>query len=199
MSTIKDRILERIRINNRGWVFCAKDFIDLSTRNTIDKNLSRLIDASFITRVDWGIYYYPIIQKDIGVIPPMIDNIAKAIAHSLGVSIFPSGAVSANILGFSNQVPAQNIYLTIGRSFKRKIGNNVIYFKHTRINPPVDTPNKIMLIINALNYLGKNNITDDILNRCSSILSSVDKKYLTKISCNLSSWMADIIYKLNTL
>ncbi len=54
-----------------------------------------------------------------------------------------------------------------------------------------------MLILNALSYLGKNNITDDILNRCALILNSVDKKYLTKMSSNLSSWMADIIYKLN--
>jgi hypothetical protein len=197
MSAIKDKILQRIKTKKRGWVFCAKDFADLSTRNTIDKNLTRLIDDGFITRIDWGIYYYPVIQKDIGIIPPSIDDIAKAIAHSLGVSIFPSGAVCANILGFSNQVPAQNNYLTTGRSFKRKIGNNVICFKHTKINPPIDAPSKIILILNALSYLGKNNITDDILNRCASILNSVDKKYLTKMSSNLSSWMADIIYKLN--
>lgn len=197
MLAIKDKIIQRIKSKKRGWVLCAKDFIDLSTRNTIDQNLSRLLDDGFITKIDWGIYYYPIIQKDIGVIPPAIDDIAVAIANSLGVSIFPSGAKSANILGFSNQVPAQNIYLTNGRSFKRKIGNNLIHFKHTKINPAPNTPSKIMLILNALNHLGKNNITDDVLQKCSSILSSVDKKYLTKISSNLSSWMADIIYKLN--
>jgi hypothetical protein len=198
MIAIKCRILQRIKSKKKGWVFCAKDFADLSTRNTIDKNLTRLIDDGFVTRIDWGIYHYPIIQKDIGIIPPSIDDIAQAIAHSLGVTITPSGAVCANILGFSNQVPAQNNYLTTGRSFKRKIGSNIICFKHTKINPPIDTPSKIILIINALNYLGKNNITDEILNKCASILSSVDKKYLIKMSNNLSSWMADIIYKLNT-
>ena len=199
MSTIKDQILQRIKTRKRGWVFCAKDFIDLSTRNTIDKNLVRLIDDGLIVRIDWGIYYYPIIQKDIGIIPPSIDDIAKAIANSLGVLIFPSGAVCANILGFSNQVPAQNNYLTTGRSFNRKIGNNIIHFKHTKINPPIHAPNKIILILNALNYLGKNNITDDILNRCASILNSVDKRYLTKMSKSVSYWMADAIYKLNAI
>lgn len=197
MTLIKDKITAKIKAKKRGWVFCAKDFSDLSTRNTIDKNLSRLIDDNFITRIDWGIYYYPIMQKDIGIIPPTIEDIAKSIARSTGVSIFPSGAVCANILGFSNQVPAQNIYLTTGRSFKRKIGNNVICFKHTKINPPADASSKVMLILNALNYLGKNNITDDILNRCSSILNSVDKKYLTKMSSSVSAWMSDIIFKLN--
>jgi len=53
------------------------------------------------------------------------------------------------------------------------------------------------LIIHALNYLGKKNITDDILNKTGVVLNSVDKKYLRKISNNLSSWMADIIYKLS--
>lgn len=199
MRSIKEKIIQKIKSKKRGWVFCAKDFIDLSTRNTIDKNLSRLADDSFIVKIDWGIYYYPIIQKDLGIIPPSIDDIAKAIAHSLGVSIFPSGAACANMLGFSNQVPAQNIYLTTGRSFKRKIGNNIICFKHSKINLLADSSNKVMLIINALNYLGKNNITDDIINRCSSILNSVDKRYLTKISKQLSSWMSDIVYKLNSV
>src|SRR5210317_2471345 len=143
MSAIKDKILQRIKTKKRGWVFCAKDFADLSTRNTIDKNLTRLIDDGFITRIDWGIYYYPIFQKNIGIIPPSIDDIAKAIAHSLGVSIFPSGAVCANILGFSNQVPAQNNYLTTGKSFKKNIANHIINFKHTKINPPPNTPDKI--------------------------------------------------------
>jgi hypothetical protein len=194
--TLKSKILNRIKSKKRGWVFCAKDFADLSTRNTIDKNLTRLIDDDIILRMDWGIYYYPIIQKDIGVIPPSIDDIAKAIAHSLGVSIFPSGAVCANILGLSNQVPAQNHYLTTGRSFERKIGKNRICFKHTKINPPIDTPGKVVLILNALNYLGKENITTDILNRCASLLNAVDKKYLTKMSNKLSSWMADTIFQL---
>ena len=48
MSAIKDKILQRIKSKKRGWVFCAKDFTDLSTRNTIDKNLTRLIDDGFI-------------------------------------------------------------------------------------------------------------------------------------------------------
>jgi hypothetical protein len=194
---MKDKIIKRIQAKKRGWVFCAKDFSYLSTRNTIDKNLSRLVDSNLIIRIDWGIYYYPIIQKDIGIIPPNIDDIAKAITNSLGVSIFPSGAMSANILGFSNQVPAQNTYLTTGRSFKRKIGNNLFHFKHTKINPLPDTTGKIMLILNALNYLGKNNIDDDILKKCSGMLSSLDKKYLVKMSNSLSSWMSDIVYKLN--
>lgn len=196
MSTIKDKILQRIKSKKRGWVFCAKDFYNISTRNTIDKNLTRLIDDGFIARVSWGIYYYPIIQKDIGIIPPSSDAVAKAIAHSLGVAIFPSGAVCANILGFSNQVPAQNNYLTTGRSFKREIDNNIICFKQTKIKPPIDAPREIILILNALSYLGKNNITDDILSKCSSILNSVDKKYLTRMPIHLSSWMADIVYKL---
>lgn len=197
MSAIKDKIQNRIKSRKRGWVFCAKDFSDLSTRNTIDKNLVRLVNSGFITKIDWGIYYYPVVQKGIGIIPPPMDDVAKAIANSLGVTIFPSGAVCANILGFSNQIPAQNNYLTTGRTCKRNIGNNIIHFKHTKINPPINAPKKIILILNALNYLGKNNVTDDILARCSSILSSVDKKYLSKMSNSLSSWMADIVHKLN--
>jgi hypothetical protein len=197
MNIAKDNIINKIKSKKRGWVFCAKDFYDLGLRNTIDKNLSRLVDGGLILRVDWGIYYYPIVEKNIGIIPPNIDDIAKAVANSLGVLIFPSGAMSANILGFSNQVPAQNIYLTNGRSFKRKVGNNIINFKHTKINTDKTIPSKIILILNALNYLGKNNINDVILTKCSRILTRLDKIKLAKLSKSLSSWMCDVIYKLS--
>lgn len=199
MSNVKNLIIKKIKAKKRGWVFCAKDFANVATRNTIDKNLSRLIEDNLIIKLDWGIYYYPIFQKDIGMIPPNIDNIAQAVANSLGVKIFPSGAICANMLGFSNQVPAQNVYLTTGRTFKRQIGNHIIHFKHTKIRDLSNAPQTVVLVINALNYLGKSNITDDVLKRCATILSSVEKKYLTKISKSLSSWLADVIYKLNAV
>jgi hypothetical protein len=199
---ITDKILKKIKAKKRGWVFCAKDFHDLGTRNAIDKTLSRMADnkatddGNKIIRVVRGIYYYPIIQDGLGIIPPNLDDVANAIARNAGIAIYPSGAMCANMLGLSNQVPSQNIYWTHGKSMTKQIGKNAIIFKHIRTNPVPNTPSVVMVVLNALNYLGKNKIDDVTVTRCSKVLNDSDKKYLQKMSSKVSGWVADFIPKI---
>ena len=199
---ITDKILKKINAKKRGWVFCIKDFHDLGSRNAVDKALSRMADdnqakaGNKIIRIVRGIYYYPIIQDGIGIIPPNLDDIANAIARNSGIAIYPSGALCANMLGLSNQVPSQNIYWTHGKSMAKQIGKNTIIFKHIRINPIPNIPSIVMVVLNALNYLGKNKIDDDAVTRCSAVLSDSDKKYLHKMSSKVSGWLADFIPKI---
>lgn len=199
---ITDKILKKIKAKKRGWVFCAKDFHDLGTRNAIDKTLSRMVDdkatddGNKIIRVVRGIYYYPVIQDSIGIIPPNLDDVANAIARNSGISIYPSGAMCANMLGLSNQVPSQNIYWTPGKSMTKQIGKNAIIFKHIRTNPIPNTPSVVMVVLNALNYLGKNKVDDVAVTRCSKVLNDSDKKYLQKMSSKVSGWVADFIPKI---
>ena len=149
-----------------------------------------------IIRIIRGIYYFPVIQNDIGIIPPSLDEIANTIARNSGVLIYPSGAKCANMLGLSNQVPAQNIYWTYGKSLTKKIGKNTIIFKHIRTNPATNIPLIVMIVLNALSYLGKNKIDDGMVTRCSRVLSDSDKKYLKKMSSKVSGWIADFIPKI---
>lgn len=199
---ITDKILRKIKAKKRGWVFCAKDFHDLGSRNAIDKALSRIADDkgvgddNKIIRVVRGIYYYPIIQDGIGVIPPDLNSLADTLARNSGISIYPSGATSANMLGLSNQVPAQNVYWTHGKSMTKRLGKNSIQFKHVRINPFPNTPSVVMMVLNALSYLGKNKIDDAVIKRCSKCLNDSDKKYLKKMSPRVSGWISDFIPKI---
>ena len=202
---ITDKIFKKIKAKKRGWVFCAKDFYDLGTRNTIDKTLSRMADdkatddGNKIIRVIRGIYYYPVIQDGIGIIPPNLDDVANAIARNAGIAIYPSGAMCANMLGLSNQVPSRNIYWTHGKSMTKQIGQNAIIFKHIRTNPVPNTPSVVMVVLNALNYLGKNKIDDTAILRCSRVLNDSDKKYLQKMSPKVSAWVSDFIPKIVTI
>lgn len=199
MST--DKILRKIKAKKRGWVFCAKDFHDLGSRNAIDKTLSRMaddnaIDDDGIIRVVRGVYYYPIIQDGIGIIPPDLNAVADTLARNAGISIYPSGASSANMLGLSNQVPAQNIYWTHGKSMIKHLGKNSIQFKHVRINPVPNTPPVVVMILNALSYIGKGKVDDAVIARCSKFLKPTDKKYLQKMSSRVSGWVSDFIPKI---
>ncbi len=195
---ITDKILKKIKAKKRGWVFCAKDFHDLGSRNAIDKALSRMSDdnSNKIVRVIRGVYYYPIIQDNIGIIPPNLDDVANAIARNAGIAIYPSGATSANMLGLSNQVPSRNIYWTHGKSMTKQIGKNIIQFKHIRTNPIHNTPTMVMVVLNALNYLGNGKVDDLAIKRCSKILNDSDKKYLQKMSSRVSGWVSDFIPKI---
>ncbi len=193
---LSHKILKKIHSRKRGWVFCAKNFLDLGPRNTIDKTLSRLADNNSIIRLVRGIYYFPIVQKNIGIIPPDINLVAKVIADNAGVTIYPFGASSANLLGISNQVQAQNIYYTNGKSFTKKISNRTIYFQHVKIKPLPKTPPLVITILSALNYLGKNNIDDTVIKKCAKYLNDIDKKYLIKMSSHVNGWVASFIPKI---
>jgi len=193
---ISDKIFKQIKSKKGVQVFCAKDFAKFGSRNTADKILSRLSSKDNITRISRGIYYLPTIKKDIGSIPPDINLVARAIARNSGNSIYPSGSLAANMLGLSDQVPAKNTYWTDGKSRIKRIGNNVIYFKHSNIKPLSKTPQIVILILNSLSYLGKNHINDTIIKKCSQCLNDVDKKHLLKMSGRVKGWIADYIHQI---
>ena len=52
---------------------------------------------------------------------PDFDEIAEALARQTGSKVVPSGAVAANRLGLSTQVPAKPVYLTDGRTREVRI------------------------------------------------------------------------------
>ncbi|MBL6665081.1 MAG: hypothetical protein ISQ34_04475 [Rickettsiales bacterium] len=52
------------------------------------------------------------------------------------------------------------------------------------------------MVLNAINYLGKNKIDDSVAIRCSKVLQDSDKKYLQKMSSKVSGWVADFIPKI---
>ncbi len=63
------------------------------------------------------------------IIPPHVNDVAKAIAEKDSVLIQPAGAHAANLVSFSTQVPGRVIFLTEGASKKVKVGNQEIIFK----------------------------------------------------------------------
>ena len=69
-------------------------------------------------RVARGIYCYPKIEKvyGLGVVPPSLEDIAKAMAKRDGAKIVPTGLFAQYQLGLTQQVPMNVVYLTDGAS-----------------------------------------------------------------------------------
>lgn len=196
MNSMSDSILRRIRAKRHGWVFTPKDFIDLAPRNTIGIVLYRLVKKGIIRKLDHGIYDFPIKHSKLGTLSATPDAIAKAITARSGDIIQPSGAQLANQLGLDTQVSAKPSYITSGHSTRKKIASYPITLGHSKfLNKAPLTINAIK-VLNALQHIGKNNITDDMVRKCKRILSKKDKSQLKKSLNQLPNWMVIVILKI---
>lgn len=196
MSTITDKIYKRIRVKKRGWVFTPKDFLDIGSRAAVDQTLSRLTKQGMIRRLDRGIYDYPKQHNVLGALSPDTDSLAHAITAKTGDIAFPSGALAANLLGLSTQVPAKSVYMTNGHSRTKKVGSRTITFKHARVPVMDKLPDNVNYVLQALSYLGKDNIDDDTIASCAKKLNDRDLKTLKSVVPQIPGWMVDLVQKM---
>jgi hypothetical protein len=196
MKSASDSILRRIRAKQRGWVFTPKDFVDIAPRNTVGVTLHRLVDKGIIRKIGHGIYDFPVKHPQLGTLSAAPDAIARAVATRAGDNIQPSGAQLANQLGFDTQVSAKPSYITSGSSRQKNIGNYPIKFSHSKFLNNIPLNPNVIKLINALNHIGKNNITQDIIQKSKMILSPRDKAQLKKILIQLPDWMIQVVLKI---
>ncbi len=189
MSEIKNKILNRINEKKYG-AFTSSDFVDLDNYKLISKTLEKLEDEKILTRARRGVYYLTkhndLLDIDEA---PDINEIALAIARQFNIVIIPSGNYALNIIGLSTQVPSKYIYITNGPYNEYEIGNNKIYFKRSTSREIVNIPYNILVSIQALKTLRKENIDDNIRNKISCFLSAEDKEYIKNNNLRITSWI----------
>ncbi len=133
----------------------------LGSRVAVDQGLCRLAQKGYIRRLKPGIYDFPRMNEKLGgELSPIVDEAAYAIARKNNIKIMISGALAANKLGLSTQVPAQKIFLTDGQNRKIKIRNFELVFRHVTPKRMGLCGKKSEVILQALDHIGKNNITD---------------------------------------
>ena len=193
MLSVEDRIAYRIRAKGRGWVFSPKNFLDFGSRKAVDLALYRLVNRGEIRRLGRGIYDYPKIHPRLGVLSPSINSVAKLIAEKNNSQLKITGAEAANALGLSTQVPARIVYLTDGPSREIKIGNQTIELRHASPRVMATAGKASGTVIQALQYIGKDNVNSDMVNKIKETLSDDDKKQLKKDIDTAPDWMRPII------
>lgn len=196
MKSASGLILRRIRAKQRGWVFTAKDFIDIAPRNTIGVTLHRLVKKGTIRKIGYGIYDFPVQHPKIGQLGPTLDAITSALTTRTGDIIQPSGAQLANQLGLDTQVPAKPAYITSGNPTKRKIANYPITFNHSKFLNKSSWSINPAKVINALHHMGKGNITNNMIDKCRKILNQREKTQLKNNLKQLPYWMIPYILQI---
>lgn len=195
MSVVTSKIYNRIKGKGRGWVFGPADFFDIGSRDAVDQVLSRLVKHDKIRRLGRGVYDFPKSDDLIGVLSPASADVAKVIVKD--DVIFHSGATAANLLGFSRQVPVKTVFYSNKTSKIFSVGKYDIKIKRARIHFIRNASDTVNLFVQALSYLGKNSVGDDVIKRSVKVLSDSDIKALKRNMSALPSWLCDIIHKID--
>jgi len=195
-SPMADRIMNRVRAKGRGWVFTPRHFVDFGTRGAVDMALSRLAKAGDVRRVGRGIYDYPRQHDKLGALSPDPDALAAALATQSGDSLAPSGAAAANSLGLSTQVPAKASYATNGRSRINRAGGRSLTLRHSRAPVIEDAPESANAVVQALAYLGKDQVDADVIARFARRVDDKDMRALLQARSQMSGWMGDVVLKI---
>ena len=193
MQTMRDQIVTRIERQGSGEVFSAKDFLDIASRTTIDVTLAELAQDGTVRRIRRGLYDKPTVNPALGgELSPDIDEAARAIARRQKWKIVPEGAWAANLLGLTTQVPARIVYLTDGPNNEVPIGRRSISFKHARPKALAGLEGKIALVVQALRYLGKENVGSREVETLRAALTASEKRKLVKDTRFSVDWIYEM-------
>jgi len=193
MSTIQ-QIRKTINRMPKGELFTAKNFRHLGSADNIKQILSRLVKEGLIERTTRGVYLKPKIIKNIGTVLPPAREIAKTLTESTGETIVVHGAEAARQLNLTTQVPMRHIFYTNGESRILKIRNQTIELKHVNPSRLIAPDTMAGMAILALIYLGKNHVTDGVIEKIKMQLSSHDFDNIYKEIKNMPAWLASAFY-----
>lgn len=146
-----------------------------------------------MVRLAQGIYLYPKKDKDLGILYPSIEEIAKAIAKRDKARIIPTGVQALNKLGLSTQVPLKAVYLTDGAPRSIRVGKRTIVFKKTTPKNLSAKGEISKLVIQALRQIGKENVTNEQLAKIFSILQKEKPENITHDARVATVWISKIL------
>lgn len=193
MQSIAHKVLMRVRQRSDSKAFSTEDFRDLGNRNAIDQALSRLARKAILRRVSPGIYDLPSVSPRLGTLSPDMDAVARAMARKNKVHLQPAGALAANALGVSTQVPAARVYFVEGFPKKFRIGRQRIDFRHGSPRNMAGAGRVSGVVFQAIRHLGKRGITDDVLRKIGAALSPKDKQIVRQDAKNTFGWIRDLV------
>ncbi len=195
-QTVYKAILNRIYGYKRGYVFTPGHFLDLGSYQVVALSLKELCDAGRIRRLARGLYDYPRHHPKLGALTPTPDQIAQALAYKDSSRIQPSGAYAANLLGLSEQVPARAVFLTDAIDRRITVGRQDIILKRTTPKNMATAGRVSGLVIQALRYLGRDNVDDAVVDQLARRLSADDRRQLIRDIRYAPAWIGAIFRRL---
>lgn len=198
MNTITNTAeLIRQRINQIpvGEPFTPKVLLECGTRTSVDRSLSRLIEAGVIERVTRGVYVRPEISRFVGKVMPHALKVAETVAKTTGSIVQIHGAEAARRLELTTQVPMQSVFVTSGPSKRIRMGNMEIRLQHVCHRKLTLAGRPAGLALSAMWYLGKTEVTPDLVDKIRRKLGTSEFEVLKSVTSTMPAWMSDAIFR----
>ena len=195
-QSIENKVLEHLKYRQRGKIYFTNDFATLGTSESIRKSLSNLVKKDILIRLTQGIYLYPKIDKELGVLYPSVDDVCRAIAKRDKARIEPTGIFALHSLGLSTQIPVNVVYLTDGIPRKIKYGNRTIKFKKTAPKNLAMKGKVSSLVITALKQIGKGNVSQEVELQLTKVLKKESVENVRHDAKLAPEWISKLIFQL---
>mgnify|MGYP001264941666 CR=1 FL=1 len=197
IKSVQESVLSKIIRGGRGAIFFGEGFLSLGNPEAVRQTLSRLTRRGTIRRIGTSLYYYPAFNSHLGgELPPSADLAAQAIAKRTDSRIVATGALAANLLGLSTQVPAKRIYLTNGPSRNLSIGTHLLSFRHVSPRRMAARGKISALVFEAIKYLRQKEMTEEVVSRLQHSLPVTAKAQLLKDLKHSAIWMRPILKRI---
>lgn len=135
-------------------VWTPSDFLDLGTRDAVDKVLQRKVGRRELRRIDRGLYDRPAYNSLLGAeSPPDPVSVIDAVARRDKIRVLIDGMAAANDLGFTNAVPARIVVRTEGRIRPIRLGAMTIEFRQTAASKLFWAGRPAMRLVQALHWM----------------------------------------------
>jgi len=189
VSADVSRRIARMVKANPGQVFTPFDFLDLGSPHSVGMALTRMMRGGGLRRLARGLYDVPRTHPVLGELMPTADELARALARRDGATVQPAGAMAANLLGLSEQVPARAVYLTDGPSRAVRVGALTVQLKKRPPRQVGSVSPMSSLVFAALRSVGKTSVTKARVRHLTATLSPKDRRQLLKDLPLAPAWM----------
>lgn len=198
-QSVDNKIIEYLKYRAKGKIYFSDDFASVASYESVRKSLSALVKKNILIRLTQGIYLYPKIDAEFGILYPSVDDVCKAIAKRDKARIEPTGIFALHSLGLSTQIPVNVVYLTDGIPRKIKYGIRIIKFKKTAPKNLSMKGNVSSLVIAAMKQLGKNGITQEVQQQIAKTLKKESPENIKHDIQLAPEWISKLILSLLNL
>ncbi len=192
---VEKKIAGMLEKQAKGSIFFVEDFLNYGNSESVKKALLRLNEKEKIVRLAHGIYLYPKIDKELGILFPSTEDIAKAIARRDKARIVLSGVYALNKLGLSSQVPMKVVFLTDGAARSVKVGKRTITFKNTSPKNLLAHGEISSLVIQALKTIGQTKVNEETILKIQTILIKEQRENILHDAKLAPVWINKILLK----
>lgn len=203
-TKLRDALSSRIADKAPFGVWTPIDFLDLGSRDAVDKVLQRMARAGELRRIARGLYDKPQRSTLTGAATtPDYRQIVDAIARRDQARMLVSGMTAANDLQLTTAVPSRVVVHTDVRLRSIRVGNLVIEFKKTAPSRLFWAGRPAMRVVQALHWMKDVSGDKDpaVMNRLRKVLKARERGAAIRADLRagmpaLPTWMQSIVRQL---